>query len=36
MSINFLADRNFSIVNYTHAMCVCVCVKTFSIRYEVH
>jgi hypothetical protein len=31
---NFLTDRNFSIVNLTHAMHVCV--KTFSISYEVH
>jgi hypothetical protein len=32
MSINFLVDRNFSIVNLTHAMRVCV--KAFSIRYD--
>jgi hypothetical protein len=30
----FPADRNFSIVNLTHA--IRVCVKAFSIRYEVH
>jgi len=26
MHKNFLVDRNFSIVNLTHAMRVCVCV----------
>jgi hypothetical protein len=31
---NFPVDINFLIVNLTHAMRVCV--KAFSIRYEVH